>query len=270
MASQQLHAKVEGQAVDSTHAKPAHSAPHPHMRGSAACVHLTPYAGEAQLPIIASLIERELSEPYIVHTYRYFLRGWPHHTFIAWAKDEPASAPSSLGPRAHQLGLDATTDQDETSSTGSSALSDHESDDEPGALSISKSIPVGVIVSKLEAHRGKHQRGYIAMLSVAPEWRGRGVATRLVQRGVRALVEGGAQEIVLETEADNVASLALYESFGFVREKRLFRFYLNGKDCFRLVLPVTHSSSPSGVAASGTEHKRPSSPPARFETLGIA
>ncbi|PWN39461.1 acyl-CoA N-acyltransferase [Ceraceosorus guamensis] len=264
MASQQqLHAGVEGQAVDSTHAKPAQSAPH--VRGSAACVHLTPYAGEAQLPIIASLIERELSEPYIVHTYRYFLRGWPQHTFIAWAKDEAATAASSLERRA-----DPTMDQDETSSTGSSALSDHESDDEPGALSISKSIPVGVIVSKLEAHRGRHQRGYIAMLSVAPEWRGRGVATRLVQRAVRALVEGGAQEIVLETEADNVASLALYESFGFVREKRLFRFYLNGKDCFRLVLPVTQTSSSNGVAASGTEPKRPPFPPARFETLGIA
>jgi peptide alpha-N-acetyltransferase len=32
--------------------------------------------------------------------------------------------------------------------------------------------------------------------------------------------------------------LALYESLGFIREKRLFRFYLNGKDAFRLILSV--------------------------------
>jgi N-alpha-acetyltransferase 30 len=30
---------------------------------------------------------------------------------------------------------------------------------------------------------------------------------------------------------------------GFVREKRLHRFYLNGKDAFRLILPVTAPSS---------------------------
>ena len=34
-------------------------------------------------------------------------------------------------------------------------------------------------------------------------------------------------QIVLETEYDNVASLALYERLGFMREKRLHRFYLN-------------------------------------------
>lgn len=46
-------------------------------------------------------------------------------------------------------------------------------------------------------------------------------------------------QVVLETEFDNAAALSLYESLGFIREKRLFRFYLNGKDAFRLVLVVT-------------------------------
>ena len=44
---------------------------------------------------------------------------------------------------------------------------------------------------------------------------------------------------MLETEFDNAAALSLYESLGFIREKRLYRFYLNGKDAFRLVLVVT-------------------------------
>lgn len=46
-------------------------------------------------------------------------------------------------------------------------------------------------------------------------------------------------QVVLETEFDNSAALSLYESLGFIREKRLYRFYLNGKDAFRLVLVVT-------------------------------
>lgn len=50
-------------------------------------------------------------------------------------------------------------------------------------------------------------------------------------------------QIVLETEFDNSAALSLYESMGFIREKRLFRFYLNGKDAFRLVLVVTPTFS---------------------------
>lgn len=38
------------------------------------------------------------------------------------------------------------------------------------------------------------------------------------------------RQIVLETEHDNAVSLALYGSLGFLREKRLARFYSNGKD----------------------------------------
>lgn len=45
-------------------------------------------------------------------------------------------------------------------------------------------------------------------------------------------------QVVLETEYDNAPALALYGALGFIREKRLFRFYLNGKDAFRLVLPL--------------------------------
>jgi hypothetical protein len=39
-------------------------------------------------------------------------------------------------------------------------------------------------------------------------------------------------QAVLETEYDNDASLTLYHSLGFFREKRLHRFYLNGKDAY--------------------------------------
>lgn len=57
---------------------------------------------------------------------------------------------------------------------------------------------------------------------------------------MQAMKEDGVDEIVLETEYDNFAALSLYESLGFIREKRLHRFYLNGKDAFRLVLAVPH------------------------------
>lgn len=48
----------------------------------------------------------------------------------------------------------------------------------------------------------------------------------------------GCEEVVLETEADNVAALGFYRKLGFIKEKRLYRFYLNAKDAFRLSLPL--------------------------------
>jgi len=81
--------------------------------------------------------------------------------------------------------------------------------------------------------------GYIAMLSVHKNWRKRGIASTLVRRSLETMKLHGVEEVVLETEYDNAAALSLYESLGFIREKRLFRFYLNGKDAFRLVLVVS-------------------------------
>lgn len=52
------------------------------------------------------------------------------------------------------------------------------------------------------------------------------------------MVKNGCQEIVLETEADNHAALAFYAKLGFLKEKGLFRFYLNAKSAFRLALQV--------------------------------
>ena len=39
---------------------------------------------------------------------------------------------------------------------------------------------------------------------------------------------------MLETEEANTAALRLYEKLGFVRDKRLPSYYLNGNDAFRL------------------------------------
>lgn len=43
-------------------------------------------------------------------------------------------------------------------------------------------------------------------------------------------------QVVLETEITNRPALRLYENLGFVRDKRLFRYYLNGVDALRLKL----------------------------------
>ena len=55
--------------------------------------------------------------------------------------------------------------------------------------------PVGVIVCKQDVHRGKLNRGYIAMLSTKPEYRKLGIATALVERAIDRMKRDGAQEV---------------------------------------------------------------------------
>lgn len=52
----------------------------------------------------------------------------------------------------------------------------------------------------------------------------------------QAMITYHADEVVLETEITNTPALRLYENLGFVRDKRLFGYYLNGVDALRLKL----------------------------------
>ncbi|KAG8628969.1 hypothetical protein KVT40_002834 [Elsinoe batatas] len=137
------------------------------------------------LTAIRTLISKDLSEPYSIYVYRYFLYQWGDLCYLAV--------------------------------------------DESDTL-------IGVVVCKLEVHRGGPLRGYIAMLAVRDDQRGKGIATKLVCMAIEAMTVKDADEIALETEIDNIASLKLYERLGFIRTKRLHRYYLNGNSAFRLVL----------------------------------
>lgn len=95
---------------------------------------------------------------------------------------------------------------------------------------------VGVVISKLERHRSGTYRGYIAMLAVKESYRGQGIARQLVCMAIESMKARSADEVVLETEVTNTASLRLYERLGFLRSKRLHQYYLNGNTAFRLVL----------------------------------
>lgn len=98
-------------------------------------------------------------------------------------------------------------------------------------------------------------RGYIAMLAVKEEHRGRGIATKLVRMAIDKMIERDADEVsycvscgsqrqwklrsmqvALETEVTNTAAMKLYERLGFLKSKCLHRYYLNSNTAFRFLL----------------------------------
>jgi peptide alpha-N-acetyltransferase len=142
------------------------------------------YTDETQMPLIMRLIQKDLSEPYSIYTYRYFIHNWPNLCFLAMAGEEC----------------------------------------------------VGAIVCKLDLHKKVSRRGYIAMLAVDEGFRKMKIGSTLVKKAIEAMIADDADEVVLETEITNKPALKLYEALGFVRDKRLFRYYLNGVDASRLKL----------------------------------
>ncbi|KAK9108617.1 hypothetical protein Syun_024628 [Stephania yunnanensis] len=155
------------------------------------------YGGEHHLPLIMRLVDAELSEPYSIFTYRYFVYLWPHLSFLAFHRGNC----------------------------------------------------VGTVVCKMGEHRNTF-RGYIAMLVVIKPYRGKGIATELVTRSTRVMMESGCEEVTLEAEVTNKGALALYGRLGFIRAKRLFRYYLNGVDAFRLKLLFPRSAMSRSLLAA--------------------
>lgn len=140
------------------------------------------------LPQMRAMIAKDLSEPYSIYVYRYFLYQWPELCFLAI---DSASPERTL---------------------------------------------VGVVICKLENHRGGPLRGYVAMLATDEIHRGKGIAKTLVSKAIDLMIAKNADEIALETEETNIAAMRLYEGLGFLRSKKLHRYYLNGNSAYRLLL----------------------------------
>jgi hypothetical protein len=60
----------------------------------------------------------------------------------------------------------------------------------------------------------------------------------LARMAIQAMADAGAEEVALEAEVTNLGALALYRALGFLRDKRLHRYYLSGNDAYRLKLQL--------------------------------
>jgi len=89
----------------------------------------------------------------------------------------------------------------------------------------------GVIVGLVAAYCNKvERRAYITNVSVLPEWRGSGIAMRLMEKCVDHVMALHFERIELEVERENARAVRLYEGIGFAfddSEKTAMSMYLS-------------------------------------------
>lgn len=69
------------------------------------------------------------------------------------------------------------------------------------------------------------EEGDIHNVMVAPEYRGRGIAVRMLERLLEEGTASGIREFTLEVRVSNAAAIHVYEKLGFVSEGIRPRFY---------------------------------------------
>lgn len=81
--------------------------------------------------------------------------------------------------------------------------------------------------------------GYLSLLGVAPEYRRRGLGTRLL-----GSVLDDHPTVTCHARADNEGALSFYDRAGFVEQRRVSGYYRDGTDALYLRLDGDENGSP--------------------------
>lgn len=145
------------------------------------------YKDERMIPDIYRLVSKDLSEPYSIFTYRYFLHNFPHLCICYYAVEDP----------------NATGNED---------------------IEESEIIPEGsTMVATIVSSISEGKTGYIAMLAVDQTFRNRGLGSKLVKANIDRIIADGCNEIILETEVRLILLLLLL--FFFIQIINFFFYF---------------------------------------------
>ncbi len=68
------------------------------------------------------------------------------------------------------------------------------------------------------------RKGWLNRLAVLPEYRGRGIASKMVKYGEDVLRKRGREVIAVLIEDDNPLSMEIFKHLGYVKEEHIFYF----------------------------------------------
>ena len=171
-------------------------------------LYYTTVNSEAEIQIISKMLKRDLAQPYPDECYRYFAHKWPE-LFLLMMKDSG----ECIGCMISKINYPGVLEQNITTGTSD----EDEANDKNGK---------------------KRLRGYIAMVSIEPEYRKLGLARHFVQKTIDIMKNKGVTNIIVETEICNKPALNLYHKFGFKIIRCYKEYYDNGNDAYKLQLLI--------------------------------
>jgi ribosomal-protein-alanine N-acetyltransferase len=92
----------------------------------------------------------------------------------------------------------------------------------------------GFVVADTVPNHGR-PIGHVKDIAVAPDYRGRGIGTTLLERALGILATEGTRAVKLEVRASNDVAIRLYERHGFEVRRTVPRYYDDGEDALVMI-----------------------------------
>jgi ribosomal-protein-alanine acetyltransferase len=109
---------------------------------------------------------------------------------------------------------------------------------EPNNISFRAVLTSGAMIGFVIAMLEEDGTGHITTIGVAPEFRRRGIARRLLQKAEDAFRRRSVALMRLEVRAVNTGAQQLYQRAGYTTVQRLARYYSNGGDGLLMVKSI--------------------------------
>jgi len=106
---------------------------------------------------------------------------------------------------------------------------------EPRTLGYRMDTPAGEMVGFAFVMVKENNSAHLTTIGVAPEHRGRRIASRLLGHAEQALRNRDIGTVVLEVRVGNAGALQLYRRHGYMVVQRIGKYYSNGEDCFLMM-----------------------------------
>lgn len=89
-------------------------------------------------------------------------------------------------------------------------------------------------------HRAK--KGHTVSIAILPEYRRRGIGTRLLTRSIEAMIKEGANELFLEVRVSNTTAVKMYQTLGYEIIKEIRHYYRDFEGAYLMAQKVPKSS----------------------------
>ena len=117
---------------------------------------------------------------------------------------------------------------------------------EPAFLvAVAGSAVAGYVVADVVTEAGRAV-GHVKDLAVHPDYRGRGLGSRLLDRALSSLEARGVRRAKLEVRRSNDGAIALYRRFGFEAAHLVSGYYADGEAAAVFVVDLAERWRPFG------------------------